>query len=168
MRDLMSFTGSCCVYCGDDLEFAPMREIHVDHILPISRRGASSIGNLIMCCKSCSLSKGDKPAAIFADDPTSLVRFISQEQGISKVEATVILLGDGLAADGVKNAEQVVVVSIILEAMKVKDYAPIELKISAIQHYFAHKFKLTIDDPDDVTAIREAIQALIEYEKESQ
>lgn len=42
-----------CAYCG-----APSD--HIDHIVPLSRGGRHSIGNLTGACKSCNLSKGAK------------------------------------------------------------------------------------------------------------
>ena len=42
-----------CFYCGANAE-------HIDHIVPISRGGRHSVGNLTGACKSCNLSKGAK------------------------------------------------------------------------------------------------------------
>lgn len=42
-----------CFYCGQQSE-------HVDHIVPLSRGGRHSIGNLTGACKACNLSKGAK------------------------------------------------------------------------------------------------------------
>lgn len=42
-----------CLYCGAPSE-------HIDHIVPLSRGGRHSIGNLTGACKSCNLSKGAK------------------------------------------------------------------------------------------------------------
>jgi 5-methylcytosine-specific restriction endonuclease McrA len=48
MRHLYSMP---CFYCGQQSE-------HVDHIVPLSRGGRHSIGNLTGACKACNLSKG--------------------------------------------------------------------------------------------------------------
>lgn len=45
-----SFT---CVYCGDRL--APL---HCDHVIPLSRGGASQPDNLVTACQDCNLDKG--------------------------------------------------------------------------------------------------------------
>ena len=42
-----------CLYCGAPSE-------HIDHIVPLSRGGKHSIGNLTGACASCNLSKGSK------------------------------------------------------------------------------------------------------------
>ena len=42
-----------CLYCGGKSQ-------HIDHIIPLSRGGADSIGNLTGACASCNLSKGSK------------------------------------------------------------------------------------------------------------
>ena len=42
-----------CAYCGAPSE-------HIDHIVPLSRGGKHSIGNLTGACKSCNLSKAAK------------------------------------------------------------------------------------------------------------
>jgi 5-methylcytosine-specific restriction endonuclease McrA len=43
-----------CAYCGSK------KELTIDHILPKSRGGKNSWSNLITCCLSCNLKKGDK------------------------------------------------------------------------------------------------------------
>ncbi|MDI6689688.1 MAG: HNH endonuclease [Actinomycetota bacterium] len=44
----------CCVYCGckENLSF--------DHIIPRNRGGPDITSNLVLACKSCNSSKGDK------------------------------------------------------------------------------------------------------------
>jgi 5-methylcytosine-specific restriction endonuclease McrA len=42
-----------CFYCGGKSE-------HVDHVVPLSRGGRHSIGNLVASCASCNLSKSDR------------------------------------------------------------------------------------------------------------
>lgn len=51
---VMQKSGSVCSACGfgDDL--------HVDHILPLSRGGTNDLDNLQMLCSRCNLSKGTK------------------------------------------------------------------------------------------------------------
>jgi 5-methylcytosine-specific restriction endonuclease McrA len=43
-----------CVQCGDNsyLEF--------DHIIPFSKGGASTVGNVQLLCRRCNLGKGDR------------------------------------------------------------------------------------------------------------
>lgn len=44
----------CCHYCGG--RFAPA-ELTMDHIVPISRGGRSTKGNLVPACKTCNTRK---------------------------------------------------------------------------------------------------------------
>jgi 5-methylcytosine-specific restriction endonuclease McrA len=53
-KELKSLYSSPCVVCGS------CNEITADHIVPISRGGQHSIGNLQPMCKPCNSSKSDK------------------------------------------------------------------------------------------------------------
>ena len=50
VRRLMS---SPCFYCGGKTQ-------HLDHVVPISRGGTHSIGNLVPACQKCNQSKSNK------------------------------------------------------------------------------------------------------------
>ena len=70
-RDLFT-----CQYCGAS---APDVELHVDHILPVSRGGTNNELNLVAACKSCNLAKRDQP---LPDDALSKVaKIVEQNQG---------------------------------------------------------------------------------------
>ena len=43
-----------CYYCGSRI---PPKELTMDHIVPISRGGRSTKGNLVPCCKDCNNKK---------------------------------------------------------------------------------------------------------------
>jgi 5-methylcytosine-specific restriction endonuclease McrA len=43
-----------CVYCGEK------NSIELDHVIPLSRGGSHSIGNLVAACRTCNASKGSK------------------------------------------------------------------------------------------------------------
>lgn len=43
-----------CHYCGRPV---PPRELTMDHIVPVSRGGRSTKGNLVPCCKDCNNRK---------------------------------------------------------------------------------------------------------------
>ena len=45
--------GGRCVYCGST------ENIHIDHIIPFSRGGASNIENLQLLCQRCNLEKSN-------------------------------------------------------------------------------------------------------------
>ena len=53
IQELAKLYAKLCAYCGAPSE-------HIDHIIPLSRGGRHSIGNLTGACKSCNLSKGAK------------------------------------------------------------------------------------------------------------
>ena len=50
-KDLKRLYNSCCVYCGSN------ENITQDHVIPISRGGHHSIGNLVPACLSCNSRK---------------------------------------------------------------------------------------------------------------
>ena len=43
-----------CYYCQKDIS---KQDVTMDHVVPISRGGKSSRGNLVPCCKDCNLQK---------------------------------------------------------------------------------------------------------------
>ncbi|MFO7839908.1 MAG: HNH endonuclease [Desulfosalsimonadaceae bacterium] len=43
-----------CYYCGRRF---PARELTMDHIVPLSRGGKSTRGNVVPCCKECNTRK---------------------------------------------------------------------------------------------------------------
>jgi len=43
-----------CYYCGSP---TPPKELTMDHIVPISRGGKSTKGNIVPCCKTCNNKK---------------------------------------------------------------------------------------------------------------
>lgn len=59
--------GSTCVICGRSVKCAGV-QLHVDHIIPISKGGTNEISNLRTLCEECNLGKGDlMPNQIFVD-----------------------------------------------------------------------------------------------------
>ncbi len=46
-----------CQVCGET------ENLHVDHIVPVSRGGKTELGNLQLLCRFCNISKGAKPFA---------------------------------------------------------------------------------------------------------
>jgi 5-methylcytosine-specific restriction endonuclease McrA len=53
-RRLLERYRHCCAYCG-----APHPKLQREHVIPLSRGGAHSIGNLLPSCPSCNLRKKD-------------------------------------------------------------------------------------------------------------
>lgn len=52
-KELLQLTQRPCFYCGQESK-------HIDHVIPISRGGRHSIGNLVPSCVKCNLSKSNK------------------------------------------------------------------------------------------------------------
>ena len=48
-----------CHYCKNTF---PAKELTMDHIVPISKGGKSTKGNVVPCCKACNTEKKIKPA----------------------------------------------------------------------------------------------------------
>ena len=48
--------GGCCVRCG------AARELHFDHIIPLSRGGGDHFENIQLLCRTCNLAKGARLA----------------------------------------------------------------------------------------------------------
>jgi len=53
-KEIIRLRNRSCFYCGSK------NEIHIDHVLPVSRGGQHRIGNLVPACKACNSSKGSK------------------------------------------------------------------------------------------------------------
>lgn len=65
--------GLRCMYCDEDLLAKWLENpesVHLDHVLPRSKRGKDSPVNLITTCQHCNLSRHDKPLAHFTDEAT--------------------------------------------------------------------------------------------------
>lgn len=54
-KSVIERDGYYCVYCDEDLSNA---EIHLDHVIPESRGGATTYSNLQVTCRKCNLAKG--------------------------------------------------------------------------------------------------------------
>lgn len=52
-----------CAYCGISVYHSIDRDVHVEHILPISRGGTNDRDNLVITCGHCNWSKGNKTLA---------------------------------------------------------------------------------------------------------
>lgn len=57
IQKLINRHDGCCVYCGIKPTNEPMQ---IDHVVPISKGGSNTIGNLLPACRSCNSSKRDK------------------------------------------------------------------------------------------------------------
>jgi 5-methylcytosine-specific restriction endonuclease McrA len=46
-----------CQYCGDRL---PLKDLNLDHVVPLSRGGRSTWDNVVCCCLECNTRKGNR------------------------------------------------------------------------------------------------------------
>jgi 5-methylcytosine-specific restriction endonuclease McrA len=46
-----------CHYCGSRF---PLKDLTMDHIVPISKGGKTTKGNVVVCCKACNTEKKSK------------------------------------------------------------------------------------------------------------
>ena len=60
LENLLLKQNNKCKYCNIDLDFNTAFEVHLDHVIPISKGGHHSINNIVFSCKSCNLKKHDK------------------------------------------------------------------------------------------------------------
>lgn len=59
IAELYELQNGLCGYCGMRLYWNLARDIHVDHISPVSRGGSNFPENLLLTCSKCNLSKYD-------------------------------------------------------------------------------------------------------------
>lgn len=89
LRGLFAAFDGRCIYCNITEEEAGNVH-HVDHVIPISKRGRHHISNLVVACHSCNSSKGDrsffeffkrKKEEIGDDNFTTLLYYVSFASG---------------------------------------------------------------------------------------
>lgn len=54
-RSVIDRDGLRCVFCDEDLTD---QEVHLDHVIPESKGGETSMKNLQVTCRKCNLAKG--------------------------------------------------------------------------------------------------------------
>ena len=57
-KQLINKNGAICSLCGNPIE--KMKDCTIDHIIPISKGGLTTIENCQLAHKSCNVKKGDK------------------------------------------------------------------------------------------------------------
>ena len=84
-REVQRRDADRCLYCGL-LQVGQGATFHVDHVLPRSRGGATSLDNLVLQCPYCSLHKADRTHAkdpIVAEVRAARERIVAAVSGIS-------------------------------------------------------------------------------------
>lgn len=61
-----------CQYCTALLKLGVKGNVGLDHRIPLSRGGDGSVGNLVICCRSCNRTKGQMTDLEFIDLKTFL------------------------------------------------------------------------------------------------
>jgi 5-methylcytosine-specific restriction endonuclease McrA len=60
LRARIDFYGGRCYLCSRDWESLPVKQKHIDHVIPVSRGGTNWPANLRPACEQCNLRKGTK------------------------------------------------------------------------------------------------------------
>lgn len=63
-RQVIQRDGYHCVYCDEDLTKS---EIHLDHVIPESKGGPTTVDNLQVTCRKCNTAKGVLTESEFED-----------------------------------------------------------------------------------------------------
>jgi 5-methylcytosine-specific restriction endonuclease McrA len=101
IRLLFEMLDSCCAYCGK----RPAKEhnLHLEHIVPLSENGRSTLANLLPACSGCNISKSNKPLVThffdnrdrFPDSNFALVvDYMSILTGVKKEEVVAEMTDD--------------------------------------------------------------------------
>jgi 5-methylcytosine-specific restriction endonuclease McrA len=67
-RSVFARDGHTCVYCG------ATRELTLDHVIPRRLGGMTSWDNLVACCRTCNIKKGDKTLTQWGIHPSRAPR----------------------------------------------------------------------------------------------
>ena len=66
-----------CPYCSNNMK----DDIHIDHIIPLSKNGSNEVHNLILCCSDCNLRKSAKELDVWLNECN-----INYDEFISDIE----------------------------------------------------------------------------------
>jgi len=59
LSELKAKQNNCCHYCGTTLNDSSPRQVHLDHIIPLSKGGTHTIDNVVWSCAYCNLTKSN-------------------------------------------------------------------------------------------------------------
>lgn len=81
LRDAQDRGQTQCIYCPVTLDYINRRApngAQVDHIVPHNKGGSDHPSNLLVCCRTCNISKGNraapKPKTVMAHTPLKTSR----------------------------------------------------------------------------------------------
>jgi len=60
LAKLMDDQDSKCSYCSTALDLQPKGDVHLDHVVPLSKGGIHSINNVVWSCASCNHKKSNR------------------------------------------------------------------------------------------------------------
>jgi hypothetical protein len=64
-RQVIQRAANRCEYCGLS-QAGQEATFHIDHVVPVTAQGATTLANLALACVSCSLRKGSRQKALDA------------------------------------------------------------------------------------------------------
>lgn len=60
LEELKSTQNHQCCHCSCSLDFSAKGQVHLDHLIPLSKGGAHTISNVAWSCAHCNLTKSAK------------------------------------------------------------------------------------------------------------
>ena len=85
---LLEHHNRLCAYCGRQFN---SKRLTIDHIVPVSRSGSDLLENLVVACKQCNRTKGDRTPEEWALDIMSY-RSIPRRSSLRRLVARVKLM----------------------------------------------------------------------------
>lgn len=62
IKNMFNIQKGLCFYCNE-----PLKEYHIDHIVPLCKGGKHEFSNLVLSCPKCNLSKNSQDPEIFVN-----------------------------------------------------------------------------------------------------
>lgn len=59
LKELKEKQNHSCAYCKSDLDYSSPNQVHLDHVIPLSKGGTHTIENVVWSCRSCNSAKGN-------------------------------------------------------------------------------------------------------------